>query len=448
MERKDRGPRGWTARSVTEARPLKSIRGPNAALDDDVDEHGHDRVPNPPRRPPSRRLTEDDMKYLEGLTRGAGGASKPPPGVTAGKGFSIVGFVDVKKSAHTLTALQAILAQEIARARRVWRWSPTNLVVQFHRSERVFGWARNPGAGPRNGLTVISLSHRLLQEYDADSVGRTVIHELCHHYRCEKFAVPAGGVPYKGHDDVFCRELGRADTTVAAHPKACRYFGDDRIAPKIDHRVKWSPSLGQVRHVKKRGRGQILFWEPRRAGAWEPVETLLLDTELVALAKRFKSPEWSRVKIVGFNPFHDLESLLRWLSNRHAKLFPKTTELYRHSAAGGLHLPPRGTDPMTAFLVQECQRGYVTLRDLLARARRAGLVGSRQKMDVLVQKIERYLREHPSGKLPGGWRLYTEVPFGRAPYAKTPRGARVGSLRVTKSAAKSHATKHVKKARR
>ena len=310
---------------------LKTL-GPNAASDEG-DDHapcGGDctRVDNPgaPRRPAPPRV-----KFF-GATSAA----------AKRRGFEVVGFHTVSAtSAHDMAELTAIVKRAIATAKRTWKWSPTNLVVQFHNGGKTFGFARGPGSGPRVGFTIISLSKRLLAEYDARSVGRTVVHELCHHYREESFAATIHLRKLKGHDDIFCRELKRADP-LSADPITCRYFTEERVKPTFDRRVRWVTSAGHLRMARKRGRGQMMFWEPNKPGAWTAPEFLFTDGELADLASRFPRKSIATMKILGTH--FTLGGIVQWCLKRPAK-FPVMVSKFGHKPAGAPKKPAAKSAP-------------------------------------------------------------------------------------------------------
>lgn len=246
--------------------------------------------------------------------RGAAAARR-----TRSRGVTVVGFDSVAStSAHSEAKLAGIAARAVDRCARAWGWRPTNLTICFHSGGRSFGIARGTGDGPRIGVTVVSLSCRLVSEYDARSVGRTVVHELCHHYREETFRRTAELRRTGGHDSVFCRELALADPQ-ARDPHRCRRFTAERVPREVDPRVSWDPARGSIRLLRVRGKGEMLFWCPRRRGAWDPVEFLLTDGELSELASKFERKAVASMRVDGADM--TLRGLLEWCADRPS-LFP------------------------------------------------------------------------------------------------------------------------------
>ena len=225
---------------------------------------------------------------------------RPPRGRrSGGRGVTLVGFDAVEaRSAHTEASVAAAARRAVARCERAWGWSPTNLTVALHDGDRSFGIARSPGDGPRVGMTVVSLSCRLLAEYDAKSVVRVLVHELCHHYREESFRRTRDTHRRGGHDAVFCEALAEADPK-SGGPHRCRKFTDERSPREENPSVSWSPRDGALALARVRGRGQMLFWRPRRRGAWDPVDFLLTDGELYDLARRFSPRQRSSMRVAG-----------------------------------------------------------------------------------------------------------------------------------------------------
>jgi len=132
-----------------------------------------------------------------------------------------------KKSAHTFAVFHIMIKKAVQDCARAWKWSPDGLVVTFHTSRktqgRPMGLAYNPGGGNRR----ISILEDMLGKYSIGSIYRTVVHEICHHAREEKY--PRDRRNYTGamsHDDVFCKMLSAVDSQVAQNPNACRYFVD------------------------------------------------------------------------------------------------------------------------------------------------------------------------------------------------------------------------------
>jgi hypothetical protein len=133
-----------------------------------------------------------------------------------------------KESAHTLQEIVDITSGAVIECFNAWGWKPLGLTLGFHASGRAMGLAWSPGMGDRR----ISLATRLLAAYDADSIYRTVLHELCHHAREELHPrILEGRAAFvreiMSHDAIFCRMLGEVDPTVREKPADCRFFNDD-----------------------------------------------------------------------------------------------------------------------------------------------------------------------------------------------------------------------------
>ena len=133
-----------------------------------------------------------------------------------------------KQSAHSLEKIAEIVSSAVAKCFNAWNWKPMGLTLNFHKPGRSMGLAYNPGQGDRR----ISLSTDLISAYDATSVLRVVLHELCHHAREELHQrdpreASSDDQGDGGHDAIFCRMLGEVDSAVRENPTSCRFFNDD-----------------------------------------------------------------------------------------------------------------------------------------------------------------------------------------------------------------------------
>ncbi len=214
-------------------------------------------------------------------------------------------------SAHTLAALHREISARVATGHRVWKWKPVDLQVSFMGDGRAMGMAYIPRYPRKGEPQTIALNSRLLARYALESVGRTVIHELCHHYREERFLRPT---VKNWHDAVFCRELAKADPIVAKTPVECEFFMDVE-APNTRGGAKpvWKVSAGHLL-VQIASVGTTFVWESDKPGTWHADERTFNDVELLAFLKRFPSSAWPkiRVKYAGKRwPANDLPSLIR-----------------------------------------------------------------------------------------------------------------------------------------
>jgi len=138
--------------------------------------------------------------------------------VRSADGITYEGFVGATIKVHGFDTIARTVAQSVALCKAAWDWEPKHLRVLVHTAGRAMGLAYNPGKGDHR----ISLNRRLLTDFDTMSLARVVLHELCHHYRDERFPKSADS-----HDAVFCRELGKVDLVVANDPRGCQFFSDE-----------------------------------------------------------------------------------------------------------------------------------------------------------------------------------------------------------------------------
>lgn len=231
------------------------------------------------------------------------GPAKHPPDVTvlkltrdAGSGFVIYRKLP-KSSAHKIGALHAEVCRRIATARRVWKWTPTDLEVTFMPDTHAMGKALIALPINLRMPQRITLSELLMARYELSSVGRTVIHELCHHYREGRFPRPRKTWDTADwHDKTFCREIGRADPVVRKQPVSCAKFTDIASPPKGREPV-WEPAAGRL-VIKIDSSGSRMTWKPTRGGAWPLDERYFADLEMLHFIKHFRGDEWKKVQIV------------------------------------------------------------------------------------------------------------------------------------------------------
>ena len=151
-------------------------------------------------------------------------------------GVYYIGYRRLADPAHSLKKLHTIVAAKRQLAKSLWKWKEP-VMISFHRSHSILGFASITKVGSQK-WRFISLSQDLLSGYDAKSVGRTIIHELCHHYRAERFScsgVARGRcdsvrrLSNGGHDPTFCRELGRVDYIVKRSQTECQFSTDKKM---------------------------------------------------------------------------------------------------------------------------------------------------------------------------------------------------------------------------
>lgn len=120
---------------------------------------------------------------------------------------------------HSLEEVHAAVSAVIQSCWKNWQWEPVGLRIQTHSSRSTMGMAFDPGSGNH----LISLSKTLLKEYDIAGVARVVAHELCHHFREEKWPrLPLIKKAVGYHDKHFCRALSQIDPLIDENN--CTYF--------------------------------------------------------------------------------------------------------------------------------------------------------------------------------------------------------------------------------
>jgi len=246
------------------------------------------------------------------------------------------------KSAHDLCALTRMLVESVNLCTKTWGWQLKKniLSVTLRSTSSTMGWAINTKTkvwvdGVR--LRIIGLSAKLISEYDAPTIKRTILHELCHHWREERF--PHG----QKHDAVFCRELARVDP-LAQPRRGCAYF-DEPIDLRFQAQVArrrgvaapiWTADAGFVELTEElTSRGRRYFgvaWRPRGRRTW-PTWKRPLDCDLMlALAKAFPAGDVVRVKVVGLGMGRNLRDVLLSI----ARLYPNhMADLIAWLNAGG-----------------------------------------------------------------------------------------------------------------
>jgi hypothetical protein len=248
-----------------------------------------------------------------------------------------------KRSAHTLAQLHGQVVRALAAARQAWGWGPRALEVSFHETGRAYGLAYAPGSEASKALCRVSLSHKLLRDYDLASAWRVLVHELCHHYREEAWP-RTRATKSTSHDERFCEALAKVDPVVGSDPQACRFFTDEEapgvVAKKRERKAKreanitWAPNAGTLwLHRLQSGKLRI-EWAPAPGLSWKYMQPVG-DDSLLELAQRFAPADWPLVRVrtgdqalaasgSAYARAANLAELLDGLLARFAKLLPKT----------------------------------------------------------------------------------------------------------------------------
>lgn len=247
------------------------------------------------KREISKRDNDQSRQFLSDYEFQTDAAKRVKTIVGTGQ-IQYVGWETVEKqSAHSFDRLEQVVLKAIRVCNEAWNWKPVDLRVKFHSEGRAFGLAYAPGAGDH----VVSLHRRMLKEYDLDTVYRVMLHELCHHYRDERFRQN----PLDAHDATFCRELGKVDHTVIGDVRQCTFFTDlpdPALAAKNTKKKKqpvWSPEAGYVEFWHKKDGTFSLYWKPNKGYKWASWRIDLADETLVELLKNFSPSEWSQVEV-------------------------------------------------------------------------------------------------------------------------------------------------------
>jgi hypothetical protein len=250
-----------------------------------------------------------------------------------------------KVGAYTLAQLHEITAKAVSDCIAVWKWrsaespvwKPSNLEVMLHSGKVALGLAFAPGTGAKLNKRTISLNKILLAQYDAHSIWRVIVHELCHHYRDEVFAghevdpverevllqAVKAYLVNKGsraavlmqktlgtHDATFVRELGKVDPKIKENAVSGMIFTEyadqslvaegqaKRVAlkQKLASKVSWDPTAGRVYlDYLKKGRFNV-WWMPLAKGQWKPVRERLNGRTIMELMKQL-GPNWGSAKV-------------------------------------------------------------------------------------------------------------------------------------------------------
>jgi hypothetical protein len=250
-----------------------------------------------------------------------------------------------KVGAYTREQLHEITAKAVSDCIAVWKWrsaefpvwKPSNLEVMLHEGARALGLAFAPGTGHKLNKRTISLNKTLLVQYDANSIWRVIVHELCHHYRDEVFAGhevdPAerevllqsvkaylanksnsAAVHMQKvlgtHDATFVRELGRVDPKIKENMIAGLIFTEyadqslvaemvaKRVArkAKLQSKVSWDPTAGRIYFDRLKSGHFNVWWMPLAEGQWKPVREKMNNPQMRQLMARL-GPDWAKTKV-------------------------------------------------------------------------------------------------------------------------------------------------------
>jgi hypothetical protein len=214
-----------------------------------------------------------------------------------------------KRSAHTLRALHRMVESALAKCERAWGWRCDGLVVKFHDDPRHFGLAYGAGSGALTGERRISLSAPLVERYTLASIERTVLHELAHHYREERWP-RARDAEREAHDARFCDALVQVDPLVDGGDRCERFseFADPGLVATAMERRRaareraaarppvWSPDAGELVLDHDDRRRPRLSWEPLPGFRWPRWRAQLTDEALLEVLQRFAPEDWPRVR--------------------------------------------------------------------------------------------------------------------------------------------------------
>lgn len=241
----------------------------------------------------------------------------------------IIGFERVH-SAHSFKEFTRIVDSALGTAKRVWGWNPKRLAIGFHHSQKTHGasYTVSKKIGDVKAKH-ITLSHRLLAEFDAASIYRTLMHELCHIYRRAKFE-HKDKIANKGHDEIFCRELGKVDPIVKNDQKACRYKKDK---PRLPFK-NMAPSKGFLLiAVDKKKRTNILIWIPNKGRERSaPMD----DHTMAVVLEGVDRKHWAHIKVQNESEGKvpgTLLKLAQWLTKHHKKKFARTAAVLKQTGS-------------------------------------------------------------------------------------------------------------------
>lgn len=250
-----------------------------------------------------------------------------------------------KVGAYTLEQLHEITAKAVTDCTAVWKWrsaefpvwKPSNLEVMLHDGARALGLAFAPGTGAKLNKRTISLNKKLLTQYDAHSIWRVIVHELCHHYRDEVFssrevepaerevllqsvkayladksasAVVQMQKVLGTHDATFVRELGKVDPKIKENMVTglifTEYADQSLVAEmlakregrkaKLLSKVSWDPTAGRLYFDRLKDGTFNVWWMPLAEGQWKPVREKLNNPQMRQLMARL-GPDGGKTKV-------------------------------------------------------------------------------------------------------------------------------------------------------
>jgi hypothetical protein len=244
---------------------------------------------------------------------------------------------------YTLAQIHEICVKSVADCIAIWAWQsagappwrPSGLEVMLHSGKSALGLAFAPGTGRDTNKRTISLNATLFKLYDAHSIWRVVVHELCHHYRDEAFAkheinpkerdellaaIKSNMASSRrtgawwnrllgSHDATFVRELGRVDPKVKENAWSGLVFieyADPSLVAEVAAKkasrqaavkpILWDPTKGRLYAVRTRTAGLSLWWIPLEKGMWRPAKWRLGDNRLDWMINLFGSG-WEQVRV-------------------------------------------------------------------------------------------------------------------------------------------------------
>lgn len=223
-----------------------------------------------------------------------------------------VDFDGVDLGRHGIQRFHKAVSSALEMSDKAWSWRVPSLNVKTHQGKGPLGQAFAPGTGTYTGLRSISIHRDIARRYDADSLRRVVLHELCHHAREELEPRTGSRAKRESHDSTFCRMMGLVDPQVIGDEEKCRRFHD---APDLtlvaeeaaeatasSKGLSWDPANGFVDyHTYLRGRRLYgrLAWSPKEGSKrrWRPVLINTDDLEMLQLLHRFEPEKWSSVEV-------------------------------------------------------------------------------------------------------------------------------------------------------
>jgi len=258
-----------------------------------------------------------------------------------------------KKVGHyTMEQIHQICSKGVADGSAVWTWrsagnpvwKPSFLEIMLHSGKAALGLAYAPGTGKTTNKRTISLNKKLFELYDAHSIWRVVVHEICHHYRDEVFArnevepqeqaallqaIKAdmttsrrSGIWWHNvlstHDATFVRELGRVDSKIKDNAISGLLFTEyadpslvAEVAAKKAARlaakkpVQMDVAKGRL-YVDRMKRGVVLWWLPLTKGDWNATDgkMTLTNPGFNHFINRL-GDQWGRVRVTYSKEFDD-----------------------------------------------------------------------------------------------------------------------------------------------